>query len=66
MQHKKYKEHDFWNQALKDARGKLAEGRLYVAQIRAVIKVLEKKRDTGEPCPGEDAGTGKKRKSVPA
>jgi hypothetical protein len=46
-----------WDKAIADAKER-------IRKLKSAIEVYEVRRDTGEPWPGDDAGTDKK--SVPA
>lgn len=41
-----------WGDALRDAKRKHAEGRMFVSRMRAVIKGIERKIADGEEFPG--------------
>ena len=40
-----------WEEAIQDARQKLMEGKLYVARIKAAIKLFESQKSNGAPWP---------------
>jgi hypothetical protein len=44
-----------WDEAIADARRKLMEAKVYLARIKAALKILERKKGVGEPWPGESA-----------
>lgn len=44
-----------WQEALDDARRKLADGRLYVAKMKAAVKKLEEMAASDEAWPGDKA-----------
>jgi hypothetical protein len=46
-----------WYEALEDAKRKHAEGRKYVAHMRVVIRIIERKIASGEPFPGDHSGS---------
>lgn len=54
-----------WDLALADALRKYTEGKRYVAQMKIVIKWIEKKKANGEPWPGDEKA-GIEAASIPA
>jgi len=54
-----------WDEAIADAQHKMGRGKLYVAQLRAAIKSLERSKREGEPWPGESATPPHKASHVP-
>ena len=40
-----------WDEAISDARRKIADGKFFVARLRSAIKTFEKKKAAGEPWP---------------
>jgi hypothetical protein len=44
-----------WNEAIADAQRKLVEAKVYLARIKAALRILQRKKGAGEPWPGESA-----------
>ena len=49
-----------WESALEDAKRKHAEGRKYVAKMRSIIRMIQKKVALGEEFPGTSSSKTRK------